>query len=295
MSTRSPVVMMFLLGALIILESCVPGISKTRVNDMEMAYRIYGNGPPLVMIMGFSGSMDLWDPTVLDTLSTRFKVIIFDNRGMGGTTAGEKGFSIEQFSDDTAAFMDALKISHAFILAWSMGTEVALELALRYPRKVDKLVLCAADCSMKAFPPSPDVLEKLYDTSGTPEEQGRRMISLMFPYDWVKTNGEYLEKVFSRPMKSSSPENIKRQADAMDNWKGCCDRLHQIQVETLLITGTQDVLTPPQNSYWMADGLPKASLVRFENGGHGIMYQFPKRFTETVIGFLEEPQERQGR
>jgi len=295
MNICSYILMTVLLGGMIIPESCVPPASKIRVNDVEMAYRIYGNGPPLVMITGFSGTMDLWDPTVLEALSARFKVIVFDNRGMGGTTAGEKNFSIEQFADDTAEFMDALKISHAFVLGWSMGTEVALELALRHPRKVDKLVLYAADCSMKSFPPSPDVLEKLYDTSGVPEEHGKRMIGLMFPHDWLKTHGEYLKKIFSRPMGTSSPGNIKRQGDAMESWKGCCDRLQQIDVETLLITGTEDVLTPPQNSYWIADRIPKASLATFENGGHGIMYQFPQKFSETVIRFLEESRERKGR
>jgi pimeloyl-ACP methyl ester carboxylesterase len=289
MNMCSHVVMSVLLGGLILLESCVPPASKIRVNDMEMAYRIYGHGPPLIMIMGFSGTMDFWDPAVLDALSARFKVIVFDNRGMGGTTAGEKDFSIERFADDTAEFMDALKISHAFVLGWSMGTEVALEMALRHPRQVDKLVLYAADCSMKAFPPSPDVLEKLYDTSGTPQERGKRAFDLMFPPEWLKTHGEYLQKIFSRSTETSSPRNIKRQGDAMENWKGCCDRLHQVRVETLLITGIEDVLTPPQNSYWMADRIPKASLVKFENGGHGVMYQFPEKFSEAVIRFLEEP------
>jgi pimeloyl-ACP methyl ester carboxylesterase len=247
------------------------------------------------MIMGFSGTMDLWDPTVLNVLSARFKVIIFDNRGMGGTTAGRKDFSIEQFADDTAGFMDALKIPHAFVLAWSMGTEVALELALRHPRKVDKLVLYAADCSMKSFPPAPDVLEKLYDTSGTAEEQGKRMIGLMFPHAWLKAHGESIKKIFPRPMGTSSPENIKRQADAMEGWKGCCDVLHRIDVETLLITGTEDVLTPPQNSYWIVGKMPRASLAKFEGGGHGIMYQDPQEFSDTVIRFFEGSRKRKER
>jgi pimeloyl-ACP methyl ester carboxylesterase len=121
MNMCSHILMTVFLGGLIMLESCVPPVSKIRVNDMEMAYRIHGSGPPLIMITGFSGTMDLWDPAVLDALSARFKVIIFDNRGMGGTTAGQKDFSIERFADVTAEFMDALKISHAFVLGWSIG------------------------------------------------------------------------------------------------------------------------------------------------------------------------------
>ncbi|MCJ7524857.1 MAG: alpha/beta hydrolase [Candidatus Aminicenantes bacterium] len=274
-------------AALIIMLGCASRSSPVRIGDIDMAYQVHGNGPALVMIMGFNGTMDLWEPNVIRLLSDHFKVIVFDNRGMGGTTAGHREFSIEQFADETAGLLDALGVGRAHVLGWSMGTEVALELTLRHPDKVDKLVLCAGDCSMQAFPPTPDVLEKLYDTSSTPGESGAKRLGLMFPPDWLKERGAYIKEIFSRHSSSSSPESIRRQAAAMNTWKGCCDRLPQIKAATLLLTGTEDVLTPPQNSYMLAEKLPKARLVTFENAGHGVFYQYPERFAQTVIGFLE--------
>src|SRR5438132_466828 len=58
-----------------------------RVGEIDIAYRVLGNGEPLVMIMGYAGTMDIWDPTLLQELAGRYMVIIFDNRGMGGTSA----------------------------------------------------------------------------------------------------------------------------------------------------------------------------------------------------------------
>jgi pimeloyl-ACP methyl ester carboxylesterase len=288
--TRWPIL---LLAALALTSGCASHSSPVRIGDIEMSYQVHGKGPALVMIMGFRGTMDLWDANVIKALSRHFKVIVFDNRGMGGTTGGNREFTIEQFADDTAGLLDALGVDSAHVLGWSMGTEVALEFALRHPDKINKLVLCAADCSMQMFPPAPDVLEKLYDTSGPPERHGEGLVALMFPQDWLKEHGAYIKEVFSHPMASFSPENIRRQAAAMDKWKGCCDRLPHINTATLLVTGTEDVLTPPRNSYMLAEKLPNARLVTFENAGHGVIYQYPERFAQIVIGFLEGTSKKQ--
>ncbi|MBW2595807.1 MAG: alpha/beta hydrolase [Deltaproteobacteria bacterium] len=258
-----------------------------KAGDINMEYRTLGKGYPLIMITGFSGTMDLWASDALDILSSHYKVIIFDNRGMGGTSAGNRKFTIEQFADDTAGLMEALGIDRAHVLGWSMGTEIAQELTLRHPEKVTRLVLYAADCSMKACPPAPDILKKMSDTSGTPEEQGKRLIGLLFPQSWIKNHVDDIKKLFSGQMRDSSPENIERQGIAMDSWKGSCDRLSQIKCPTLLITGTDDILTPPQNSYMMVDKIPGAKLVTLENGGHGVMYQYPEKFCDAIIDFLK--------
>ena len=275
-----------LLLAIFVGAGCMSPLGAEEVGDINIDYRISGKGYPLVMIMGYSGTMDIWDPTVLRILSSRYKVVTFDNRGMGGTDTGDLRFTMEQFADDTAGLMDALGIQKAHVLGWSMGTNIAQELALRHPEKVNKLILYAADCGTDVVPIAPDVLEKLRDTSGTPRERGKRLVFLLFSMNWLKNNVAYVKKLFSRPMKSASPENIKRQYSAMENWKGSCDRLDQINCPTLLITGTEDVLTPPENSPMMAKKIPGAKLVTFENGGHGIMYQYPDRFSRAVIDFL---------
>ena len=232
--------------------------------------------------------MDMWDPEVLSILSSHFRVIVFDNRGMGETTTGDREFEIIQFADDAAAFMDSLGILKADLLAWSMGTEIALELVLRHPDKVNRLILYAGDYQVNACPPSPEIFQILTDTSGTPGERGERFMTLLFPPEWLDQNMFHVLELFSGFTETSSPENIQKQADAMDSWTGAADRLGQISCPTLLITGTEDVLTPPQNSQMLHERIPEARLELIENGGHGVMYQYPELFSDLVLDFLLE-------
>lgn len=263
-------------------------LEKAHVADIDVAYSVFGTGYPLVLIMGYSGTMDLWQPRVLAALARRYRVIIFDNRGMGETSSSEKPFSIEQFADDTAGLLDALGIKQAHILGWSMGTNIALEFTLRYPEKVNELILYAADCGGKeAIQPSAEVVQAMTDTSGTEEERGMRMLKTLFPEKWLKVNPDP-GKYFPPVTESSSPENIRRQWDAMMKWAGAYSRLKQIRQRTLLITGADDVSTPPANSLMLAGEVPGARLVQINGAGHGLMYQYPEEFSKTLLSFLED-------
>jgi pimeloyl-ACP methyl ester carboxylesterase len=101
--------------------------------------------------------MDMLSPVLLEQLiSSNYSVTIFDNRGAGNTTAGTKQFSISQFAKDTAGLFDALKISKADILGWSLGSYVAQELTLANPDKVNNLILYVSGCGgQNATPTSP--------------------------------------------------------------------------------------------------------------------------------------------
>lgn len=257
-----------------------------RVGDIEMSYRIYGEGQPLVMIMGYGSTMKLWEPELIRRLSSGFKVIVFDNRGMGNTGVGERPFTLEQFADDTAGLMEALGLPSAHLLGWSMGALIAEEVALRHPGKVNKLVLYAGYCDARLFPATAEVVGKLTDRSGTPQEQGMRFISLLFPEDWLQGHPARIREVFFRPMGKIPPETLIKQSQAIDLWKGCCDRLNQILNPTLVISGTEDVIVPPQNATYLAGKIPKAQLELIENGGHGLMFQVPDKFNEKVVVFL---------
>lgn len=258
-----------------------------RVDDIGVGYRVYGNGYPLVMIMGYGSTMQLWEPALIRTLSSHYKVIVFDNRGMGNTESGQKEFTIGQFADDTAGLMEALGISRAHVLGWSMGSLIAQELVLRHPEKVNRLVLYAAHCDAAMFPPAPEILQKMTDSSGTPEEQGMRYISVLFPAQWLRSNGQRIREVFYRPMGNISGESVGRQGMAIGEWKGSTDRLGAIGLPVLLLAGAEDQLVPVRNSQFMSGKIPGAKLTLVENGGHGLMFQYPDLFCEKVFGFLE--------
>ncbi|MBU4201409.1 MAG: alpha/beta hydrolase [Verrucomicrobia bacterium] len=274
--------------ALAIVGGCESTDNPKRVDDITMAYWTYGEGYPLVMIMGFSGTMDMWDPTVITELSARHQVIVFDNRGMGKTTAGIREFTIEQFADDTAGLMSALGIEQAHVLGWSLGTEVAQELILRHPEKVNRLVLYAADCGGKeAVPSSDEVVRKMFDKSGTREEQEYRMFETLFPEDWLIRNRDYIFNLFAGMVRENvSADSLQKQWSAYQQWGGCYDLLPRIKCPTLLITGDQDINTPTANSPIMARQIAGVKLVMIAGGGHGVMYQYSQRFAAEVLAFL---------
>ena len=96
-------------------------MEKVTVGDIDMCYQVIGEGHPLVMIMGLTANMDWWDPELLESLSKRYRVLIFDNRGAGRTDAPPGEFTIKQFADDTAGLIDTLGFDHAHVMGVSMG------------------------------------------------------------------------------------------------------------------------------------------------------------------------------
>ena len=108
---------------------------KVKVNDIQMFYEVHGEGFPLIMIQGLTANASWWDPRWIQTLSEKFKIIAFDNRGAGRTDISDREYSIKLFADDTASLMNALGIPRANVLAISMGGMIAQELVLNYPEK----------------------------------------------------------------------------------------------------------------------------------------------------------------
>ena len=127
-------------------------------------------------------TMDMWEPTVLKQLvSSNHSVIIFNNRGTGNSSMGVNEYSIEQLANDTAGLMDALNLKKADILGWSMGSYIAQELALMHPDKVNNLILYGSNCGGdKAIPSMSQLMETFKNISGTPEEQGKKTLSMSF-------------------------------------------------------------------------------------------------------------------
>ena len=109
---------------------------------VELEHQVTGEGEPLLLIMGTGGSIPLWAP-VLPSLSERFQVIAFDNRGLGGSGPIEDGWDVTMpnIANDAAALMDALEIERAHVLGWSLGSATAQELAINHPDKVGSLTL----------------------------------------------------------------------------------------------------------------------------------------------------------
>jgi acetyl esterase/lipase len=269
-----------------------------QVGDINVAYKRFGQGKPILFISGTSQTKDAWDPTLLlELAATNHTVIVFDNRGIGETTVGTKPFSIEQFANDTAGLLDALNIEKADVLGASLGSFIAQELILNYPQKVDRLILHAGFCGGdETVYPSGEAAETIMTLSSpqalhnmTAEEQAMILAQIMFPPQWLKEHPEVLNTTVIQlaPSRSATPEIIQQQGLASATWEGSCDRLASITQPTLLIVGDQDLLAPAVNSIMMAQRIPNSWLVIIEGTGHGAMWQVPNEFSAEVQNFLE--------
>jgi len=263
---------------------------KVKVNDIKIYYEVHGEGFPLVMIMGLSGNIDWWDPRLIQELSKKFKIVMFDNRGAGRTDVSDRKYSIKLFADDTTGLMDALGISRAHVFGVSMGGMIAQELVLNYPKKVEKLVLCSTNCGdTKSVLASQEILEMLKADKSTfsPEEIARATISLLFTEDFIKKNPDLVELSIQQILRAPiSNEAFTRQFNATMEFD-TYERLSQIKVPTLVLHGKRDVLIPSENGSILAKAIPNAKLVYFEISAHGLIEEMDKVIS-VVLDFLTE-------
>jgi pimeloyl-ACP methyl ester carboxylesterase len=266
------------------------GIKIVQVGDINMAYKVMGRGEPLVMIIGGTGTMDYWPQEFLDKLSSKYRVIVFDNRGMGYTTASPANFSISQFANDTAGLISALGIEQANVLGISMGSFVAQELAIEHPEKVKRLILMAGYCGgSHAIQLDPEIIKKnpltYKSISNLTQEELKSASEFLYPQKWLAENPAF----FNQPMvikETSSPENIKRQLTAISLWPGTYDRLDRIKAPTLIVAGMEDLIISPENSLILANRINGSWLVRVENAGHGLVIQYPDKLASIVADFI---------
>jgi pimeloyl-ACP methyl ester carboxylesterase len=261
---------------------------KLNVNDIQIYHEVHGVGTPLVMIMGLGGNLDWWDPRMVQELSKRFMTVLFDNRGAGRTDVSDRKYTIRLFADDTAALMDGLGISRAHVLGISMGGMIAQELALDYPQKVGKLVLCSTLCGgEKSVLPSGDAMASLTADRSTmsQEEIAKMVIPVLLTEDFVKKNPDYVELAMQQILKAPiSDEAYRRQLSAVLEFN-THDRLPQIKAPTLILCGRKDILVPPGNSPVLAEAIPNSRLVYLERSGHALAEDMDE-VINLVTGFL---------
>ena len=262
-------------------------MEKVTVGDLDICCQVMGEGSPLVMIQGLTSNMDWWPPQMLADLSSNYKILTLDNRGAGRTEAPPGEFTVKQFADDTAGLMDACGFERAHVMGVSMGGMIAQELVLNYPEKVDKLALCATFCGgQESVLAPPEVLAKLADRSGTDEERVRRTLTLLYPEDWLKEHEGHFDEFFEAWSKvPTTDENALRQFMATATFS-TYDRLPLIDRPTLVASGAEDILIPPENSRILADRIPGAKLMMYEGAGHGFINQCMEEFTSDLIEFL---------
>ena len=246
------------------------------VDGVALAYRVQGKGEPLLMIMGYAGTMDAWDPALVNSLAESYRVILFDNRNVGLSGSSPDPVTIDVMARDTLGLLKGLGIDRAHVLGWSMGSVIGQELALMDPDAVDKLVLYGTTCSADAI----GAAVRMFD--GVTFEQFKTML---FPEPWARAHPDVYNRL-PVPAHPATPEAIGRQRQAIFDWPGTCGRLSDLDRDVLVVAGEMDDVTPAALGMEVAAEVPGAWLARFKGGGHWLMYQTPEDLAAVVKTFL---------
>lgn len=249
---------------------------KITVGDIDINYQIQGSGSPLLMIMGLSFSLLDWGKKFIDLLSQNYQLILFDNRDAGLTSQSPRSYDIVNMADDTAGLLEALDINKAHVFGVSMGGAIAQQFALKYPNKLNKLIL---GCTMAG-----GTCSQFGDISGL---MNGDFLELLFTPTFINNNRQELQEFLKEttPLHSQN-EALQRQLQAFAT-HNTCDTLSNIKAHTLILTGNKDIVIPAINSDVMAKKIPNAKLEVIADAAHGLFYSHADTTAQLIHAFLQ--------
>ena len=258
-------------------------MATIRANDIEIRYDIAGDGPWLILAHSLATDLTLWDDN-LAMLTSHFRVLRFDARGHGGTSAPAGSYDFAMLSADMLGLMDALDVDHAHICGISMGGMVAQHVVLAAPDRIDKLVLASTTSS---YPP-----------------EARAMWAERIA--GVRRNGigplvqPTLERWFTPPYRAAHPEVMARIGGLIGATPAAgfigsgqaiatldvTERLSALRCPTLVIAGADDTGTPPAMGRAIAERVPAAQIVMIESASHLCNIEQAAEFNRVLLDFL---------
>jgi pimeloyl-ACP methyl ester carboxylesterase len=258
-------------------------VAHTRLGTV--GYRLVGSGPPLVMITGYPLTMEDWDPSLIDALDRHYRVIIFDNAGVGDTQKLPGRLTIEAMARQADALIDALHLSRPDVLGWSMGGMIAQALAVIDPSEVHRLVLCATFPGTGAVVPSATAaaLTRLAPQQVEP---------VLFPSNQARAYNGYAAAISLYPPAPAPSKAVQAgQRRAVTEWWSGKDpvgrKISAISAPTLIADGAADWVDPVGNGRTLARLIPGAKLVLYPDAAHAFLFQDATQFAAVIEAFLK--------
>ncbi len=255
------------------------------VNGIHLYYEIHGTGKPLVLLHGGFGSTQMFEPN-LDALAKGREVIAVDLQGHGRTADIDRPFSVEAMSEDIAGLLQYLKIPKADMMGYSLGAGVALQIAVRHPEMVNKLVLISAIIRRNDF--YPDILAQQAQVGPGVAEQ-------------MKQTPMYQSYAKLNPRPQDWPRLLQKMGDFMKKDFDFSDAVRQIKAPTLVVAGDADIFPPKyavrtfellgggqKDGGWDGSGQIASKLAILPGVTHYNMAMAPA-LVPTAIAFLDAP------
>jgi pimeloyl-ACP methyl ester carboxylesterase len=260
-------------------------------NGIRFAYRRFGKpgSAPLVFNQHFRGTMDYWDPAVTDGLARNREVILFNNAGVS-SSSGKVPTSFQEMGANAIAFIKALGLTKVDVLGFSIGGMVTQEIAAQAPDLVRRVILVGtgprgADMSTSK---SAEIFAGAYD----PPEHLWLAVHFSPSPSSQAAGLTFLKRKLLRQDRDPevSEEAAAAQREAIGKYIAPAESvlayLKDIDLPTLVVQGSNDVIIPTVNSYILQQNLPNAQLIVYPDANHGSFYQYPELFVSEADRFL---------
>jgi 3-oxoadipate enol-lactonase len=262
-------------------------VHHARNGDVRLAYEVRGDGEPVVFVHGLGYDRFGWGP-LPGLLARDFQVILFDNRGVGDSDVPDGPYSVAQLAADAVVVLDAAAIDSAHVFGVSLGGYVAQELALSYPARVRKLVLCSTAPGGPRSHPMPAAGLEAFGRFPTMEREAglRLMVENSLGEHGVRERPELVEEIHRyRLERGPTLSGWQSQAYAGATFDAY-DRAGGISVPTLVLHGGADNVVDPRNGELLAELIPGARLETIDGRGHLMMWEEGERVAAIVKEFL---------
>jgi 3-oxoadipate enol-lactonase len=269
-------------------------VTLVEANGIQLDYERSGNpdGPPLLLIMGMSGTALHWGDPFLELLRPDFDVVAYDHRGVGASSRLDGPITTRLMADDAAGLLEALGIDSAHVMGISMGGMIAQELALNYREKIRTLTLGCTYCGGPGSAlAGPEVATKLQTAmlSGDREQAIRAGWEVNVSAAFAAREETYASFREIGMNRAVAVDVIMQQLQACAT-HDTYDRLPELAgSKTLVIHGTEDQLLPVQNGELIASRIPDSQLEIFEGVGHLFIWERPERSAELVRALAAVP------
>jgi len=259
-------------------------VSATFGNNasVRIAYETFGDGPALLLMQGVGYARWSWDP-IVPLLAARFRVLSFDNRGIGESDVPPPPYTARQLAEDGIAVLDAAGVERAHVVGASLGGMAAQELAAGFPERVDRLVLACTTPGGAGAVPMPAQTVALIEEAATlaPEVALRRFVENALA---AHAERSLVDELYERRL-ANPPDPIGWQGQAAAGM-GFDGSALEINAPTLILHGAEDAVVDPGNAGLLAERIPGARVELFSGCGHLFFWEQRERFAETVAEFL---------
>jgi len=268
----------------------MPFVAGETIGAVELYYEDSGEGVPIVLVGGLTSTVEIWVQQV-PALAERHRVVCPDNRGSGRTRVEDDDGvrTLERWAADLELLLDGLGLERVHLVGASMGGMIVQEFALTRPDRLRSLVvMCTTPGGDHGVPVPPETLGALVAgqaPDATPEAQEASLRAIAHSVSFERCP-ERLERYRAdKDAWTHSPEELAQRQRGMAGWQSY-DRLPELRVPTLVMTGDGDVLVPPGNSELLAGRIPGAELRTFPDTGHLFMIESPHEVNAALLEFF---------